>query len=176
MKKNKCQESLKTCIFMGECLDYLQNGKDFNILVKLLHSYLTVFKNRKALGILGFPRNSTALGRFFSNFWLSSSWIYRIPGIKSAISSNPRRAYQIWCKEFSWIDSDTAKKICDCAIEQGRPNEWRGHLTWIMMEEQRRYVPIISEVIWFVSALFLALMGGSPFSKISKNDLKNINK
>lgn len=174
MKKRKYVESLETCVFMGECIDYLQHGKNILILTKLLTSFTQVLSNKKSLGFEGFPRRSTWIGRVLSRVFPSCSWVFRIPGIKLSGTSNAKRAYQLWCQAFSWIDSDTAKEICDCAIENGRPNEWRGHQAWIMLKDQNRYIPIFSEILWWFLVIVMFILGQNPFKKLTNDEIKEI--
>lgn len=141
--KIKYIEQYSTCIFFARMCSYSVIGNDINLIDKIdaktkkLDLYL--FFN-------GYGKKNK-LSLFLNKKIPSISWIYRLPFIKTSWVSNPRKMYQIWCKEFDGYFTDEEKrKIIDEDIAEGSERVFWGETLWILMNMQKNYVPILFEI------------------------------
>ena len=94
-------------------------------------------------------RKINKLSEFLLDRLPSISWIFRIPFINHLCANNPKRSYQKWCEVFDgyFTDEEIEKINNDEAQKGGR--DCIGKSVWILMKEQEKYIPILSEIKWF---------------------------
>lgn len=163
--KEGYQESKETCEFLAKCIDYIQIGKDKLLKTKLTISLVNILSNRKALGYNGIFYKPTKLGKIFRFVFPNISRVYCLPGVKLSMTPRAKRAYQEWCKEFSWVGPKLAKIICDEVTNIGNNYQIIGELNWTMLQEDNNYIPIITEIKFLFMSLAIFLMGENPYKK-----------
>lgn len=170
MKQPLYEESKETCNFLAKCVNYIQIGSNSFLKLKLSLSLAKLINNRKARGFCGIFYKPTKLGKALKYIFPNISLVYLLPGIKLSLTPKPRRAYQEWCKELSWVKPNIAKVICDECEAKGITNTKIGELAWKMIEEERNYIPVITEIQFMVMSLILKLTGHYPSEIDSKNE------
>lgn len=158
MKQQKYIESKDTCIFMAKCVSYLGIGTNTPLLIKLIASFNRLALNKKALGFCGIYYIPTKLGKKLVKYFPNVSRVFSLPFIKISVNPKSKRAYQIWCKELSWITPEFAKIICDECDYAKIDVKHKGEVSWQVMKEEEHYTPFISELKFLLIKATLSLL------------------
>lgn len=63
--------------------------------------------------------------------------------------------YQLWCEEFDGYFTDEEKrKIIDEDIAKGSERVFYGETLWILMNMQKRYIPVLFEIDYLIRHSF----------------------
>ena len=149
--KIKYTEQYSTCIFFTRMCSYSIVGNDDDLVDK-------VDAKIQKLGLHLFFEDKSKINKlslFLEDKLSPISWIFKLPFFTPLWVSNPRKMYQIWCEEINGYFTDEEKrKIIDEDIAAGSERVFWGETLWILMNMQKRYVPILFEIDYLIRHSF----------------------